>query len=193
MQLRLAGADCDAEHVRNFFVAVAVHRLQHDDVARARRAASRARAPRPSLRRRRIAGALRPARRRARRRPPRRPIPRACRDCAACVSTSLTAIRCSHVPKALRPSKAARLRQARMKVCCTQSSATSRRRVMRRHRPMTLPLCRRYRRSNARMSPFAGGRHQRAVRERRAIGASQCRAVGSGPGRSMSPRLLSRL
>ena len=34
MQLRLAGADRDAEHLGNFFVAVAVHRLQHDDVAR---------------------------------------------------------------------------------------------------------------------------------------------------------------
>ena len=34
MQLRLARADRDAEHVGDFLVAVAVHGLQHDDVTR---------------------------------------------------------------------------------------------------------------------------------------------------------------
>ena len=33
VQLRLARADRDAEHLGNFFVAVAVNRLQYDDVA----------------------------------------------------------------------------------------------------------------------------------------------------------------
>ncbi|MFO1409253.1 MAG: hypothetical protein U1F06_02575 [Steroidobacteraceae bacterium] len=68
-------------------------------------------------------------------------------------STALTAMRCIQVEKRLRASKRGSARQAAMKASWVQSSATSRRPVMRRHRPCTSGAWRRYSRSKARRSP----------------------------------------
>src|SRR5688572_17978627 len=66
------------------------------------------------------------------------------------------------VPNALRPSNACKFRHARTNASCTQSSATSGLRVIRKHNPYTRALCPRYKRSNAFMSPRRAAATKRA-------------------------------
>ncbi len=118
MQLRLAGPLGEAEHRAGLGVGVAVDGTQHQRIARAF-GQRRDRGLEFGLFDRRI---------------PQRKLDALLRQLVDEVerrrsSTTLTAMRCSQVPNALRASKRGSARQARMKVSWVQSSARAGSRV----------------------------------------------------------------
>ena len=129
VQLRLAGALGDPEHLRRLPVGVAIQRVQHQRIARAIGQLGDGGLDFLHLDR----GLERPT----------RPIVRRFLGLRFRTGVALrrllrltfTAIRCSQVESELRVWNCGSARQALMKVSCVQSSASWTSRVMRRHRP----------------------------------------------------------